>query len=242
MKKCLLCLLVLLFVFITVACRSGFLASPDSDVVVSDTQENSPSSEALQFTSSIPLSSEEAQSMANEEEFWKLLRTLEPPLSEEKISRTADASSLPLPFYYNTNMTLGSAWSIDLKLTSECLLDGVNLNRSVPMAIFDSPSGTVSYALIMLSLDSPIECNWLVANIKMTDIPENASVTLKDEIIQGINSFGKIGYSGENLRKDSLNCCGYVYALDTELNLENGFTKEDLLAEMQGHYLGFAFF
>ena len=73
--------------------------------------------------------------------------------------------------------------------------------RSFPLSIKDAPSGTVSYAVIMLDPDSKPLCgyewvHWLAANITSAEIAENASIDNAANMVQGKNDFGTTGYGG----------------------------------------------
>lgn len=121
---------------------------------------------------------------------------------------------------------------------------------SVPFRIEDAPAGTVSYALVLDDIDSVPVCgfvwiHWIAANIKETDIFEGAS---KDaDFVQGVNSC-----FGSNGRENSIGYIGMappnaphiytlkVYALDTELDLEEGFFYNELMHAMEGHVLAVA--
>jgi Raf kinase inhibitor-like YbhB/YbcL family protein len=54
---------------------------------------------------------------------------------------------------------------------------------------------------------------------------------------QGINDFGKIRYDGPCPPFGTHRYFFKVYALDTELNLEEGLSKADLEEAMDGHIL-----
>ena len=121
---------------------------------------------------------------------------------------------------------------------------------SVPFEIEDAPEGTVSYALVLDDVDSVPVCgftwiHWIAANIKKTKIPENDSV--KADYVQGINSWlgtygveGSIGYGGMTPPDAPHNYTLRVYALDTELDLKEGFFLNELVHAMKGHVLATA--
>lgn len=125
---------------------------------------------------------------------------------------------------------------------------------SLPFRIEDVPAGTVSFALVLEDKDAyPVTkgfswIHWLAANITRLDIKENESLTAKD-FVQGANSWMSI-QGGEQSRELSSFYGGmappdaphlyelHVFALDTKLNLENGFYLNDLYKAMDGHILG----
>lgn len=124
-------------------------------------------------------------------------------------------------------------------------------NRSFPLKIEDAPKQTVSFAIIMEDKDAiPINgyswIHWTVANLTRTELAANESQTATD-IIQGVNSLcGKIaGFE----RKDAVGYQGpgaperphiyevHVFSLDTLLDMEPGFTMNELWWAMKGHIL-----
>jgi Raf kinase inhibitor-like YbhB/YbcL family protein len=83
--------------------------------------------------------------------------------------------------------------------------------------------------------------HWLAWNIELAKmipekIPKTPTVDFPLKMVQGKNSFGKIGYWGP--------CPPYgqthryffkVYGLDTDLSLKPGATKAELVKAMEGH-------
>lgn len=124
---------------------------------------------------------------------------------------------------------------------------------SIPVQIEDAPPGTVSYALVLEDKDAyPVSggfvwIHWLAANIMRTELFENESQTATD-FIQGVNSWTSMQGGGQSVEL----CCFYggmcppdgphlyelhVYALDSELDLTNGFLFNELHHKMDGHIL-----
>ena len=115
---------------------------------------------------------------------------------------------------------------------------------SLPLKIENAPEGTVSYALLLEDKDAfPVSggfswVHWTAANITKTELKENESQTAKD-FVQGVNSWMSI-QGGEQSKELSSFYGGmappdaehtyelHVYALDTMLNLENGFLMNDM--------------
>ena len=125
---------------------------------------------------------------------------------------------------------------------------------SLPFNIEEAPNGTVSYAVVLEDKDAyPISggfswIHWTVANITRTEIMENESQTATD-FIQGVNSWTSM--QGGNQSKELSSFYGgmappdaphlyelHVYALDTKLELEQGFYMNHLYKKMDGHILG----
>ena len=123
----------------------------------------------------------------------------------------------------------------------------------LPLKIENAPEGTVSYALLLEDKDAfPVSggfswVHWTAANITKTELKENESQTAKD-FVQGVNSWMSI-QGGEQSKELSSFYGGmappdaehtyelHVYALDTMLNLENGFLMNDMYKQMDGHIL-----
>ncbi|QOF68604.1 YbhB/YbcL family Raf kinase inhibitor-like protein [Actinobacillus sp. GY-402] len=122
---------------------------------------------------------------------------------------------------------------------------------SVPFEITDAPEGTKSFVVVMEDKDAItasgfVWIHWLIANLHRTSVSENESQTATD-FIQGANSWAsKLG--GFSIEEASAyggmappNCLHryeiIVYALDTDLDLAQGFRFNDLHFAMQGHIL-----
>ncbi len=110
------------------------------------------------------------------------------------------------------------------------------------------PDGAKQLALIMDDPDAPTPepwVHWVIYGIPATTtgFPENvaktASLTVPEGALQGKNSWGKIGYGGP-APPPGHGVHHYhfkLYALDTELRAQSGWTKAELLAAMKGHVL-----
>ncbi len=112
------------------------------------------------------------------------------------------------------------------------------------------PDNTKELALIMDDPDAPRPTpwvHWVIYNIapSTTTLPENIARTAQPKqlpgAMQGQNSWpsDNIGYRGpmppvgHGLHHYHFR----LYALDTQLNLQPGLTKDELLAAMQGHII-----
>ena len=109
---------------------------------------------------------------------------------------------------------------------------GQNINPE--LSIENIPKGTKSLALVFEDLTMNW-VHWIVFNI-----PANAKV---DENTvpgrQGTNSEGMQTYLGPCPDRGEVHQYSFkLYALDQELNLEEGVNKEALLSAMEGHILG----
>lgn len=119
--------------------------------------------------------------------------------------------------------------------------DGENV--SPPLAWGDVPEGTKSLALIADDPDAPggTFTHWVLYNLPphLRELPEDVrrDETLPNGAMQGTNSFRKIGYGGPCPPGGTHRYYFKLYALDTELDLAPGATKERLLDAMRGHVL-----
>ncbi len=124
---------------------------------------------------------------------------------------------------------------------------------SLPLKFEGAPENTKSYAVVLEDKDAfPVSggfswIHWTVANITRDELLENESQTAKD-FVQGANSWMSMqggqqsrelsSYYGGMAPPDSTHLYEiHVYALDTLLNLQNGFNYNDLYKQMDGHVL-----
>jgi len=127
-------------------------------------------------------------------------------------------------------------------LSLEYTCDGED--RSPPLSWDAAPAGTQSIALIVDDPDAPgkIFVHWVIFNIPANTtrlpgaVPKNK--TLDDDVLQGTNDFGRIGYNGPCPPPGKPHRYFFrIYALDTTLGLKSGATKSQLEAAMSGHIL-----
>ncbi len=124
---------------------------------------------------------------------------------------------------------------------------------SLPLTITDAPKATKSFSIVLEDKDAfPISggfswIHWTAANITKTEILENESQSAID-FVQGLNSWISIqgGAQSHELSKyyggmappDKTHLYEiHVYALDTILELEDGFLYNELYKKMDGHIL-----
>jgi len=108
----------------------------------------------------------------------------------------------------------------------------------------NAPSGTKSFALIVHDPDAPRAggfTHWVVYNIpgKVTHLSQAApkGEKLPGGGIQGKNDFGQTGYRGPCPPSGTHRYYFYLYALDTELKLPSGATKDEVEKAIKGHVL-----
>ncbi|PYS89817.1 MAG: YbhB/YbcL family Raf kinase inhibitor-like protein [Acidobacteria bacterium] len=122
-----------------------------------------------------------------------------------------------------------------------CDGDGV----SPPLAWADVPDGTQGFALLCEDPDAPsgMFTHWLLYNLSAgsrelaEDIPKDAVLSIGAR--QGTNSFGDLGYGGAcPPRGDREHRYIFkLYALDTDLALEPGVRREQLLDAIRDRVL-----
>jgi len=119
--------------------------------------------------------------------------------------------------------------------------DGADV--SPPLSWTSVPEGTKTIALICDDPDAPMGTwvHWVLFNLPadVKELPENVptQMTLETGGVQGTNDFGNIGYGGPCPPGGTHRYYFKLYALDTQINLQAGATKRDLLKAMEGHTL-----
>ena len=123
----------------------------------------------------------------------------------------------------------------------------IGRNISPALAWGEPPAGTQSFALIMDDPDAPggTWAYWVLYNItpETRSLSEDLPVTGKNvpagqgSPFTGKNSWGDIGYGGPCPPSGTHRYFFKLYALDTELTLKAGATKQQLLQAMHGHVL-----
>jgi Raf kinase inhibitor-like YbhB/YbcL family protein len=126
-------------------------------------------------------------------------------------------------------------------IPEEYTCDGRNI--SPPLQWSDVPEGAKSLAMIVDDPDAPrgLFTHWIIYNIP-PDLPEFTENVEKDKTLpngarQGVNDAGKIGYTGPCPPSGTHRYFFKVYALDSDLHLEPGLTKAQLLKAMEDHTL-----
>lgn len=113
---------------------------------------------------------------------------------------------------------------------------------SPPLAWSGEPAGVKSYALICDDPDAPrdIWVHWVLFNIPADrhDLPEAvpAEKTAVGGARQGTNDFRKLGYGGPSPPAGKPHRYFFkLYALDANVDLDAGATKQQLLDAMKNH-------
>lgn len=136
-----------------------------------------------------------------------------------------------------SNMTLTSPvftnnGSIPTKYTCE------DININPPLSISTVSIFAKSLVLIVDDPDSPSKdfTHWILFNInpKTTSIEENS---IPENSTEGLNDFGQPNYGGPCPNVGEHRYVFTLYSLDSELTIERGATKKEIIAAMKGHIL-----
>ncbi len=142
---------------------------------------------------------------------------------------------------------------MELKITSSAFKNGDNIpvkytcegsNVSPPLKWTNNIQGVKTYVLIVDDPDAPGGdfVHWLAYNIpaNYSSLSEDVTTTrnIPDEVHQGTNSFGRIGYKGPCPPPGNAHHYYFkIYALNTAIKYESGAEKHQLLKAMQGHII-----
>ncbi len=154
-------------------------------------------------------------------------------------SRNEDSSetvpSLKRPKTINMQIQ-SSAFQEGEYIPSKYTCDGENISPT--LKISGVPKESKSLALIVDDPDAPTGhwVHWVIWNInsETTEIPENS---VPVEAVEGMTSFGRIGYGGPCPPSGTHRYFFKLYALDTELNLSSAADAKKLKKAMEGHIL-----
>jgi len=149
----------------------------------------------------------------------------------------------------NNNQTSGNSGNFQIK--SSAFTDGGQIPQkytaggedvSPPLSWTSPPANTKTFAITCEDLDASSFTHWIIFNIprNVSQLPEGITNqgTLNNGTKQGFNDFNKIGYSGPAPPSGTHRYVFKIYALDTELGLGVGATKDQLNSAIQGHVLG----
>ena len=141
---------------------------------------------------------------------------------------------------------------MEIKITSSSFEEGGfipkkytcdSTNVSPPLEWSGIPGSIKELALICDDPDAPMGTwvHWVLYDLpfNINKLPENAPTdkVLENGTTQGTNDFHKIGYGGPCPPGETHRYFFKIYALDTELNLEPGKTKTELIKSIEGHIL-----
>jgi Raf kinase inhibitor-like YbhB/YbcL family protein len=128
-------------------------------------------------------------------------------------------------------MKLSSVFENNQPIPTEYTCDGDD--KAPALTVEDAPAKTKTLALIVDDPDAPAGTwvHWVEFNIAPTaEIKPGAGT-------QGTNDFKKLGYGGPCPPSGTHRYFFKLYALDTELSLEEGSSKADVEKAMKDHIL-----
>ena len=137
-----------------------------------------------------------------------------------------------------------------MTIKSKGIVNGIILDKygkrgdmtlSLPLEFNDYPDSTKSFAVIIEDFDAIPVCghdfvHWLVANLDKPYLEENASLN-NHRFIEGKNHFNRNSYGGMAPPDRPHYYDITVYALDSFLDLENGFSYQELKDKIINHVL-----
>jgi Raf kinase inhibitor-like YbhB/YbcL family protein len=125
-----------------------------------------------------------------------------------------------------------TAFELNGLIPSKYTCDGEDVNP--PLTIKSIPSGTKSLVLIVDDPDAPggVWTHWIVWNIPPGDIKKASAPG-----VQGMNNFGKKEWGGPCPPGGTHRYYFRVFALDTELTIQEGALREELEKAMEDHIL-----
>ena len=153
----------------------------------------------------------------------------------------------------NTTTSKGEK-TVNILITSDAFLEGEEIptkytcdgdDLSPDLRWSDIPPNTKSLALICDDPDAPSGAftHWILFDLPptVTELPEGVSTArrLANGAVQGQNDFNRIGYGGPCPPPNDSEHRYYfrIYALDTELQLQGGARREDVVPAMVGHVM-----
>lgn len=140
-----------------------------------------------------------------------------------------------------------NAFSPEGNIPARFTCEGANISPDLSWS--GVPEGAKTLALVLHDPDAPHRggyTHWIVFNIPATvnQLPENAPKTanLPGGGIQGRNDDGGIGYTGPCPPSGTHRYYFHLYAVNRELQLKPGASKDELEHAIRGHVLGQAEF
>ena len=132
-------------------------------------------------------------------------------------------------------LILSPAFESNADLPKEFTCDGLDINP--PLEIYNPPAQTKSLAITVVDLDAPegVWAHWVVFNIPPTQL-SIARNTVPG--VQLFNDFGNYAYAGPCPLNDKAHRMVFTaYALNSQLNLNEGCTVQDLQKAIRGRIL-----
>lgn len=149
-----------------------------------------------------------------------------------------------LMLFLVTSLTLQGA---EMDLTSQAFKDSGSIpakytcdgdNISPPLKWGGAPKETKSFVLIVDDPDAPskVWTHWVVYNIP-SSITESQEGSFPKGALQGVNDFGHMEYGGPCPPSGTHRYYFKLYALDDQLKLPQGASKQQVEKEIKPHIL-----
>jgi Raf kinase inhibitor-like YbhB/YbcL family protein len=132
-----------------------------------------------------------------------------------------------------------SAFKLNSMIPAEFTCSGID--QSPPLAWHNVPAKTQSFVLIVEDPDAPngTWTHWLIFNIP-PNVTELGAGSTPDGATNGVNSWGGKGYRGPCPPLGAHRYVFKLYAIDKELDLGEGATRDTVLQTITSHVLGTA--
>ena len=137
---------------------------------------------------------------------------------------------------YQTMQIISPEFANSQSIPAKYTCDGDNI--SPPLRITDTPEQAQSLVLIVDDPDAPIGSwlHWTVWNIEpKTNVIAEGEVPAGS--VEGMTSFGTIGYGGPCPPRGEHRYVFKIFALDERLDLPAGATRAELESAMDGHVI-----
>lgn len=168
-------------------------------------------------------------------------KTVAPKTTASPVAQPAITESSVKPGAVKFSLT-STGFEDGKRIPEKYTCDGEDL--SPPLSWGTPPERTKSLALIMDDPDAPggTFTHWVLFNLQASTrgLPEGVPKlrTIERGGLQGVNDFGEIGYGGPCPPPGPMHTYRFIlYALDAELGLTSGVTKEEVMKAMEGHVL-----
>ena len=135
-----------------------------------------------------------------------------------------------------------------MNLKSSAFIDGETIPRKYgykfenfnpPLTIENVPKNTKYLVLIMDDPDAMAAVGKVWVHWVLWNIPPNTTEILENSIpsnaIEGITDFGEIGYGGPAPPDKEHRYIFSLYAIDVEVKIESGSSKENVLKNIKNH-------
>ena len=167
--------------------------------------------------------------------FYFLKRSSQPTLQESSIPPEKESVGEEKEDIQNMKLT-SPVFENNQLIPSKYACDGEDINP--PLQISEVPEGAKSLVLIVDDPDAPMGTwdHWIVWNID-PDTGKIEEDSVPEGAVEGLNDFRKHSYGGPCPPSGTHRYFFKLYALDTQLELDDSSRKKDVERAMKGHIL-----